>query len=386
MNIKTEDLQRRYDLDWLRVLAILAIFFYHSFRFFNLETWHIKNSITYPSIDVLTNFVDIWMMPFVFLISGASLFYAVRKGGAVKFIKDKVLRLLIPLVVGIFTHIILQVYLERMALGQFKGTFFQFLPHYFDGLYLEIGNASGNFSVAGHHLWYLEILFLFSIILLPLFLWLKSSLGVRLLEWLSKFFALPGGIYLLALVALMSWKLIKPDSFLGFDAFNWNLGVYLSFLLTGYVIIASAPLQASIQRLHWLSLVGAIASTIWFFTTREYEGLALWFWILTFLGFGMKSLNFNTPILKYANEAVLPFYILHQTVLVGIGYFVVQWQIPDPLKWLVIAATSFGISLGLYEYLVRRYNPLRVLFGMKPLARSAFEPVGKAVLAGVKID
>ena len=69
MNTKPADLRRRYDLDWLRVLAILAIFFYHSFRFFNLEIWHIKNSTTYPSIETLTNFVDIWMMPFVFLIT-----------------------------------------------------------------------------------------------------------------------------------------------------------------------------------------------------------------------------------------------------------------------------------------------------------------------------
>ena len=95
-----------------------------------------------------------------------------------------------------------------------------------------------------------------------------------------------------------------------------------------------------------------------------------WFFILTFLGFGMKHLNVNTPFLKYANEAVLPFYILHQTVLLCVGYFVVRWAIPDLLKWLIIASISFVIVMGLYE-LVRRNNILRFLFGMKLLKQAA---------------
>jgi hypothetical protein len=83
----------------------------------------------------------------------------------------------------------------------------------------------------------------------------------------------------------------------------------------------------------------------------------------------MKHLNVNTPFLKYANEAVLPFYILHQTVLLCVGYFVVRWNIPDLLKWAIIASISFVIIMGLYE-LVRRNNTLRFLFGMKLLKQS----------------
>ena len=77
------------------------------------------------------------------------------QGGAGKFVKDKVLRLLVPLLVGDFTHASLQVYLERFTHGQFSGSYFQFLPHYFKGFY-EGGNpASGNFALTGMHLWYL---------------------------------------------------------------------------------------------------------------------------------------------------------------------------------------------------------------------------------------
>ena len=83
----------------------------------------------------------------------------------------------------------------------------------------------------------------------------------------------------------------------------------------------------------------------------------------------MKYLNTSTSFVRYANEAVLPFYILHQTVLLCVGYIVVQWAIPDFLKWLIILLTSFGIIMALYEFLVRRFNVLRVLFGMKPIAK-----------------
>ena len=129
------NVQRRYDIDWLRVLAILFVFVYHSTRFFNLGDWHVKNPTTYFAVEVWNRFASSWLMPFVFVISGASLFYAVGKSGAGQFIKDKVLRLLVPLVVGVFTHCALQVYLERLTHGQFSGSFFEFLPHYFEGIY-----------------------------------------------------------------------------------------------------------------------------------------------------------------------------------------------------------------------------------------------------------
>lgn len=98
------DAKRSYDLDWLRVLAILSVFVYHSTRFFNFGDWHVKNPFMYAWVEALEGFMEIWMMPLVFLISGASIFYAMNKGGAGKFFKDKILRLLIRLLVVVFTH------------------------------------------------------------------------------------------------------------------------------------------------------------------------------------------------------------------------------------------------------------------------------------------
>jgi glucans biosynthesis protein C len=83
----------------------------------------------------------------------------------------------------------------------------------------------------------------------------------------------------------------------------------------------------------------------------------------------MHYLNFSRPFLNHANEAVLPFYILHQTVILCVGYFVVQWPIPDLLKWGIILVTSLAIIIATYEFLIRRFNVMRFLFGLKPLSK-----------------
>jgi hypothetical protein len=126
-----------------------------------------------------------------------------------------------------------------------------------------------------------------------------------------------------------------------------------------------------IRRQRWFSFAGAFASTVLYFATREHADIVVWFMILTFLGFARQYLSFSSPFLGYANRAVLPFYILHQPVLLCVGFFVVQWQIPDLLKYLAIAIPAFILLLGLYEFLVRRFNPLRLLFGMKVLQHSS---------------
>lgn len=354
---------RRYDLDWLRVLAMLTVFSYHSLRFFTIEYWVIKNPTTYQALENLANYIECWMMPLIFVVSGASVFFESLKNKPVrKFIKDKALRLLVPLVVGIFTHTLLQVYLERLSHGDFSGSLWTFLPHYFEGLY----GFGGNFAWMGLHLWYLEVLFIFSIIFLPGILLLRRDFGQRLIRRVGNILATKGAVYVLALAAILFWNLLDPDTLLGSTIFGWPLGVYFSFFLAGYLLVSNERLGESIQGLRWFSLVGALASTVLFFLTQDHGDLVVWFVILASLGFARHHLNSPSPFLGFSNQAVLPFYILHQPVLVMVGYFVVQWQIPDPLKYLMIALPSFILTIGLYQLLVRRFNLLRFLFGMKP--------------------
>ena len=381
---------RRYDLDWLRVLVIVAVFVFHSGRFFDLGDWHVKSATTYASVQAWTVFLVGWLMPLVFVISGASLFYAVGKGSALRFMRDKVLRLFVPLTIGVFTHVSLAVYLERHSHGQFSGSFFSFYPHYFDGLY----GYGGNFAWMGLHLWYLLVLFLCSIVLLPLFYLLKGP-GRGALGAFCDFLAKPGMLLLLGLPVAWLTAVLDPRSGLGQRNFGgWPVPVYVCYLLYGFIIFSRARLQENIQRMrpYYLGLaIAASALLLWRFkyavprhgTRAELSFgflfiIGSWSWMLAFIGLTGAYLKRNTPFLRYANEAVLPFYIMHQTVLLVVGYMVLPWHIPDPVKWLIIAPVSFAIVLGMYEFAVRRSNVLRVLFGMKALDKVPVRVPGQA--------
>jgi hypothetical protein len=168
-----------------------------------------------------------------------------------------------------------------------------------------------------------------------------------------------------------------------------------------FVIVSDESLQDSIRRLRWVSLLVGLALVAGFLIVysrianpdvispsmllvgvmRVFGG---WMCVLAFLGLGMQYLNERKPTLDYANEAVLPFYIFHQTVLLAVGYFVLQWGLPEVLEWAVIVAISFVIIMVLYEFTVRRFNVMRVLFGMKPKTRPAVAELREGVLAGEK--
>jgi glucan biosynthesis protein C len=383
--MNNENSQRRYDLDWLRVLAILAIFVFHCTRMFDTDDWSIKNGTTYLFMDVWNSFATIWGMPLILLISGASAFYALGKVRPWKYVKGLFVRLFVPLVLGIFTHVAFQVYLENLNKGIFSGSFLEFYPHYFDGMY----GFGGNFAWMGLHLWYLELLFLLSLLCLPLFYWLKmSSPGRRVLKALGDLLALPGAVYLLAVP--VTWLILKLDeaTWGNRDLGGWSVLVYPCFFISSFVIVSHARLQERIQHIRWLSLgLGIVLSAGYLFLEFQTRypafrplggklddvllSVCVWGWLLAVIGFGMQHLQTSTPFLKYANEAALPFYILHQTVIVCLAYWVVQLALPDWLKFGLVLSAAFLLTAGLYHWGVRRSNLLRFLFGMKLVVRTA---------------
>jgi len=378
----TDTSNRRYELDWLRVLAILIVLLYHSSRFFNLGDWHVKNVNTYVWVEIWNIFATRWLMPLFFIISGASLSYAIGKSrGWSRFYVDKFLRLMIAVLVASITHSALQVYLERLTHGQFSGSFFSFLPEYFNGVYLGIG-MPGNFAYHGMHLWYLFFLFIYSLICYPLFIWLKGT-GREILNRVTKLFAIPGLMYLWFPIPLLIIKTLIPQEVLNAGTGGWGFLYYIWFLIAGFMIVSSERLQQHIKNQRWISLLlGMVLSTLylyqlfspsrevfqawisdWIYTLLSF--FSAWSWLFAILGFGMRFLSLDRPFLRYANEGVLPFFILHQTVLLGIGYFIMTWEIHDFLKWTIVFTSSFIVIIALYTLLIRKLDLLRFLFGMK---------------------
>jgi len=308
-----------------------------------------------------------------------SSFYALGYQKPATYIGSRLTRLVVPLIFGIFVIIApLQVYLERVSHNQFQGSFLQFYPHYFQGWY----GLGGNFAWMGVHLWYLEILFVFSLIMLPLFICLRRSAGAALLSRAAAALEKPGCIFLLAIpVSIMEYVANIPalrPTLLGIRAFGgWSLLPYLVFFSLGYMIAADARFSAAIEKQRIVALaIGIIVTLIGFYLVESgcpvadwfaaiLRGLNAWAWLFAILGFGSRYLNFNNRFLKYANEAVLPFYILHQTVILTIGYYVVQLDLPIAAKYIIVATMSFVAIISLYDALVKRINMMRFLFGMK---------------------
>jgi glucans biosynthesis protein C len=153
----------------------------------------VKNNIWYPGVEVWNSFATSFMMPLMFVISGASLFFSIGKGGFGKFLKDKVLRLLVPLLVVDLTHASLQAYLENIWHERFTGNLFQFLPHY---------HNLASINWLGVRMWYMLFLFVFSIILYPLLRWFAGS-GQGFLSKLDVMLAKSGVLYILTFPFLL---------------------------------------------------------------------------------------------------------------------------------------------------------------------------------------
>jgi len=194
-------------------------------------------------------------------------------------------------------------------------------------------------------------------------------------------------VYILALPILLSYLLPSDFPLMGMNG-GWRYFTYLFFLLWGFMLVADECLQESIHRLRWVSLSVGLVLVAGFvivysqianpevmspslFLAGMMRVFGGWISILGFLGLAAQYLTASSPKLNYANEAVLPFYIFHQTILLVVGYFVLQWGIPDVLEWAVIVVISFVIIMALYEFVVRHFNVVRFLFGMKVLSRTS---------------
>jgi surface polysaccharide O-acyltransferase-like enzyme len=370
---------RLYYLDWLRVAAMFLIFFMHNARFFDFGSWHVKSIYRALGPEIFVEFTN-WVMPLFFIISGAGAYFALKSRTAGGFAKERTLRILIPIViVGWFLIAPPQVYLERLNTGEFSGSLFQFYyPHYFDGLY----GMGGNFAVVPLHLWFLWLLFLFSLILLPLFVNSKRtgrSLGSRLATLFQG-----GWSFVIPVLCIAASEVFLSD--LG-DLISWGGGwnhlSYLLFFVSGYLMFSNARIQENIKRYAVVALIAALILQglhyiLWlvikpdlpdskavYLGVETFLTLRSWCFIAAALGFGSRYLNFTNRFLKYANEAVLPFYILHQTIILAIGFFVIQWRMGIAPKYFIITTISFVAIMALYELLIRRINIIRFLFGMR---------------------
>jgi hypothetical protein len=158
--------------------------------------------------------------------------------------------------------------------------------------------------------------------------------------------------------------------------------MHMLVFILGFVLMSDGRYQGALDRYRWAAVILALACTsvgyVALLSGVRYEdfspgyillglifGFSVWFWLIAILPLGQRYLNIENRLLRFARGGAYPFYILHQTVIVIIGYYVVQWSAGVGLKFLVIALGSLGRTIGLYDLIVRRTGVTRFLFGMK---------------------
>ncbi|WP_176619320.1 acyltransferase family protein [Flagellimonas chongwuensis] len=366
---------RRYDLDWLRVIVFALLIFYHVGMFFVPWGWHVKNNIIYDWLRWPMLFLNQWRLPILFVISGMGTYYALGKRSMGKFMWERFLRLGIPLVAGMILIVPPQVYFERLAEGQFTGSYWQYFTSVaFDGVYPE-----GNLS--WHHLWFLPYLLVFSWILAPLFVFLRRH-QTLFIDWVKRLIQKTWGIYAFVIPLYFVESLVEPffpvTHALVDDWFNFIFSIILFFY--GFTLIATEDVfwQALTKvksKAIILGIVGfASQAFIWLFLEDGYvvhfteaflKVMNIWSWILVLFAYAAQYLNKPSKGLAYSNRAVYPFYILHQTVTVVIGYYLMDLRWGFLPKAFVLVVGTFGISWLIYDLIILRIPVMHPLFGLK---------------------
>ncbi len=367
---------RRYDLDWLRVIVFALLIFYHVGMFFVPWGWHIKNNVIYDWLRWPMLFLNQWRLPILFVISGMGTYYALGKRSMGKFVLERYLRLGIPLLVGMLLVVPPQIYLERIVNGEFTGSYLDFnLEELFRGGTYPKGNISW------HHLWFLPYLFLFSLLLAPIFVYLRKH-RTRFIDWVKNLIQKPWGIYLFIVPLYFVEAFIEPffpitHALIG----DWfTITFYLILFFYGFVLIACGETfwktlaNAKLKML----LVAIIAFTglliIWLFfedstlihfTEAFLKVVNLWSWILVLFAYASQFLNKSSKGLAYANRSVYPFYILHQTITIIIAYYLMNLNWGLLPKVLILVFGTFGFSWLIYDLIILRVPFLHPLFGLK---------------------
>ena len=375
---------RRHDIDALRVSAFGLLIIFHIGMFYVPWDWHVKSAHVAGWLELPMTLTHQWRMQLVFLVSGLALNFLRRRVGDAQLARQRLLRLGIPLLFGMALIIPPQAYLEALRRGATEPGYLAFLWNYFSFQPWPEGAFAGwQLGITWNHLWYLPYLLAYTLVAIPLMrLFDGPAAPLR-----RRVQALRGSwIVALPLVPLMlSGLFVYPhfpymrNSLVG----DWYAhSQYFTFFFIGYLIGTDAGLWGEFARMRRRSIATAVASfaILMFMSTilpDELSGtqqfamllvtyLNRWIWIVAILGFAHYYLNRPFRWLSYANDAVYPWYVLHQTLIVVAGYWLSELAlgpVAEPL--LLIVATIGGCAL-LHELAIRRSRLLRPLFGMKP--------------------
>ena len=410
--MKSDGSARRNHIDWLRVGATFLLFIFHVAMVFNpAPFFHIRNSDISFFFLILCGFISLWHMPLFFFLAGWSIFSSLSSRGVGRFLRERCLRLGVPLIAGCILLIPPIKYLELRSgmdanhtglyiAEELQGSFVQVIPsglpvmESFNESFLEFLPTffSQSLRFTWAHLWFIAYLFVFTVCLLPIFLVLLRR--HKVLENVATFW-----VYLPILPLALIQVFLRPH-YLGLQNLynDWaNVAFFSTFLLAGFLIAQHRGLEEVVNR-EWrrafciggASVLLLLLAVLEVFSSEPtllaLSAVAGWCFVLGFIGLAHDFLSFRNKLLNYLSESAFPVYILHQSAIVLIGYPLIQSTWSIPVKFFLLVIASLMSTLAIYHYLIRSNSVGRFLCGMRGKERStdtALAPV--PTMAGLVI-
>ena len=365
--------ERKYFIDWLRIGLIISVFFFHVGMIFRPEQWHVNSAESFPFLDPIMWWLHLWRMPLLFLVSGVGTYYAIGHRTSWQYVKERFRRLYIPFTFGFFTLVPLMVYVERI---ENYGSFLDYLPHMFDGGPYPVGNISW------HHLWFILYLFIISLLIAPVLNYTKSGhynmVRGRLIVIISRKMGLNWLLPIIILSQLILRQYFPNSTHALYNDWAY-FTYYLLFFVSGFMLFTSDKIINALANDRRLYLYQTTVFTIVLFalpsifgessSVQDYSRGITEMVIslscgLTAIGYFREYFNKDHKLRKVLNEAIYPFYLLHQPALIFVGYVVLQLDISYGMQAVLITALSLVFILSSY-YIIKKFNFLRVVFGMK---------------------
>ena len=371
-------ISRHHGMDWLRVGAFVLLIVYHVAMVFSPWHWVVKSSHRAEALAFPMLALNPWRIPLLFLVSGyATRAILARSGTIVRLARERSARLLLPLAFGVAAVVPPQSWVRLRTTHDYPEGYL----HFWESDYFRFGALDGLYLPSTEHLWFVGYIWSYSM-LLCLFLALAGR--ERMTAWAA--WLAPGWrllwaplLVLLGLRFGLSPLLHGSRGMLG----DWPEHVaYFPIFLFGFALATTDALWASAARVRHVAAGLAVAGLAVIFAVEiNFPGDTLppqrpwialnaaklamiWGMLLVMLHAAQRWLNRDHPWRATLCEAVFPVYILHQTAIVLIAW----WLVPRGFGAAGEAALLLGgtlLSCGLFYLLGSRSGPLRPLIGLK---------------------
>lgn len=349
---------RKHYIDNLRNFTILLLFPVHTFMIWNdfgsgFYIWMGENRL----LSTLIVLINPWFMPLLFVLAGMSARYSLERRSHKEYIIQRTGKLLIPFLGGLTFLVPFQTFYARKFFDAYDGGLLENWKYFFTHL-TDFSGYDGAFTPG--HLWFILFLFLISMVSLPI---VRSLPYLKMAERIEKIPA-----WGLLLLFLPIWIMYPLGNFNGF-----SIGKNMMLYLLGYYILSSDAVMETLEknkkRLTVLWITGTVTSSVLYARFQYYGDLWIhfigWVSILALLLFGKKYWNKRTAFTDYWNRASYPVYILHQSILVALAYFVTQICDVFFIQIVSICMGSFVLTILAYHW-IRRIPVLRKIIGCHP--------------------